>query len=60
MVKLKDISMVYDDNGTTINALKLKTLKVESGEKVAFIGSSGCGKTTLFNLISGMITPTSR
>ncbi len=58
MIILKNIEMVYDDNGTKINALKVKELKVKDGEKVAFIGSSGCGKTTLFNLISGMITPT--
>ena len=50
--------MTYDDNGTKINALKVESIKVDDGEKVAFIGSSGCGKTTLFNLISGMITPT--
>jgi putative ABC transport system ATP-binding protein len=58
MINLKNIEMIYDDNGTKINALKVKDLKVEDGEKVAFIGSSGCGKTTLFNLISGMLTPT--
>ena len=50
--------MIYDDNGTKINALKLKNLDIKDGEKVAFIGSSGCGKTTLFNLISGLIVPT--
>ena len=58
MINLKNIEMTYDDNGTKINALKVKSIKVDDGEKVAFIGSSGCGKTTLFNLISGMITPT--
>ena len=58
MIKLKNVEMTYDDNGTKINALKLKKLEVKDGEKVAFIGSSGCGKTTLFNLISGMLTPT--
>ncbi len=58
MIKLKNIEMTYNDNGTKINALKLKELKINDGEKVAFIGSSGCGKTTLFNLISGMLTPT--
>ncbi len=58
MIKLKNVEMTYDDNGTKIHALKLKELEVKDGEKVAFIGSSGCGKTTLFNLISGMLTPT--
>ena len=59
MIKLKDITMKYNDNGTEIEALKLKELNIEKGKHVAFIGASGCGKTTLFNLISGMITPTS-
>ncbi len=58
MIELNNIEMIYDDNGTKIEALKLKELKVNDGEKVAFIGSSGCGKTTLFNLISGMLLPT--
>ncbi len=44
--------MIYDDNGTKIEALKLKELNIKDGEKVAFIGSSGCGKTTIFNMIS--------
>ncbi len=59
MIKLKNIVMKYNDNGTEIEALKLKELKIDDGKHVAFIGSSGCGKTTLFNMISGMITPTS-
>ncbi len=58
MIDLKNVEMTYDDNGTKINALKIKKLSVKDGEKVAIIGSSGCGKTTLFNLISGMIVPT--
>ncbi len=58
LINLKNIEMIYDDNGTKINALKLKNLDIKDGEKVAFIGSSGCGKTTLFNLISGLIVPT--
>jgi ABC-type lipoprotein export system ATPase subunit len=58
LIELKNIEMTYNDNGTLINALKIKNLQVKDGEMVAFIGSSGCGKTTLFNIISGMITPT--
>jgi len=59
MIELKNIKMIYDDNGVKIEALKLKELKIKDSEKVCFIGSSGSGKTTLFNLISGMILPTS-
>ena len=59
MIELKNVEMTYDDNGIKLNVLKLPKLTIKSGESVAFIGSSGCGKTTLFNLISGLITPTS-
>ena len=50
--------MTYDDNGTKLNILRLPKLTINDGELVAFIGSSGCGKTTLFNLISGLTLPT--
>lgn len=58
MINIKNVVMKYQDNGTEIEALKIKKLQIKDGKKVAFIGSSGCGKTTLFNLISGMIVPT--
>ncbi len=34
--------------------LAVDDLKIETGEKVAFVGPSGSGKTTLLNLISGI------
>ncbi len=34
--------------------LAIDELKIETGEKVAFVGPSGSGKTTLLNLISGI------
>jgi putative ABC transport system ATP-binding protein len=37
--------------------LRVPTLAVATGEKVAVIGPSGSGKTTLLNLISGIFTP---
>jgi NitT/TauT family transport system ATP-binding protein len=33
------------------------TLTVQNGEFVALVGKSGCGKTTLLNLVSGLVSP---
>jgi len=32
-------------------------LRIDAGEKIAFVGPSGSGKTTLLNLISGIVVP---
>src|SRR6056297_2980299 len=40
---------------TAVNNFKLK---VEPGELIGLIGPNGAGKTTIFNLITGIYTPT--
>ena len=42
-----------------LHALKDLDFHVDEGEIVGVIGPNGAGKTTFFNMISGMITPTS-
>ena len=39
--------------------LAIDEYKLVRGEQAALIGSSGCGKTTLLNVISGILTPDS-
>ena len=47
-VEFKDVSFTYDDKTQVIKDLNLK---VNAGEALAIVGSSGGGKTTLVNLI---------
>lgn len=45
-------------SGGTMRALDDINLTVEHGELVAVVGRSGCGKTTLMNIVAGLVKPT--
>lgn len=52
-------NLCFDFDGQsekTVNALELS---VEKGEIVCILGASGCGKTTVLNLIAGLLKPKS-
>ena len=55
-VRLDDIRFAYGDGPAVLNGI---TLAVAPGEKVAFVGASGGGKTTLVQVILGLYPPTS-
>ena len=42
----------------TVTAVRDVTLEVRHGEFVAFIGHSGCGKSTVLNMVAGVYLPT--
>ena len=50
MLELKNVKKSYDN----VTILKDINLEIEDGEIVSILGSSGCGKTTLLNLILGI------
>lgn len=50
------VSLVYDD--TNITAIKNMSFKINAGETVAILGKTGCGKSSILNLISRMYDPT--
>lgn len=54
MLELKDIKKVYDTGVEKVEALKGINLKFRKSEFVSILGQSGCGKTTLLNIIGGL------
>jgi cobalt/nickel transport system ATP-binding protein len=53
-IALRDISFSYPDNPYILQCIDLT---IRQGERVGLIGHNGCGKTTLFMLICGMLRP---
>ncbi|OJU96346.1 MAG: ABC transporter [Solirubrobacterales bacterium 67-14] len=45
--------------GENVTALKDVGIEIGAGEFVSIVGPSGCGKSTLFNIIAGLIRPSS-
>lgn len=54
-VEFRNIKKAYGEN-VVIEDLNLK---IEQGEFVSIVGSSGCGKTTTLKMVNGLIEPTS-
>ena len=54
MLELKQIKKDYDSGNEVVHALKGITLSFRSNEFVSILGQSGCGKTTLLNIIGGL------
>jgi len=51
---VEDVSKTYHDGRSSVFALDRLSLEVSNGEFVCMVGASGCGKTTLLNLIAGI------
>ena len=54
MLKLKNITKNYESGGTSVQALKGIDIEFRKSEFVSILGQSGCGKTTLLNIIGGL------
>src|SRR3979409_250858 len=61
VIRFRDVSKVFrraNGRGDLLAVAKL-SCEVARGEIVAVLGKTGCGKSTMFNLIAGLIEPTS-
>ena len=54
MLTLKNITKTYVTGDSQVEALKGLTLDFRENEFVSILGQSGCGKTTLLNIIGGL------
>ncbi|EKD96264.1 MAG: ABC transporter related protein [uncultured bacterium] len=59
MIRVKDVTKVYENDGTVTEALSGVTFNVDRGEFVAIVGPSGSGKSTLMHILGALDIPTS-
>jgi cobalt/nickel transport system ATP-binding protein len=55
IIDLKEVSFGYAGGERIIDAL---SFRLNRGDRIGLIGPNGCGKTTLFHLIMGLLKPT--
>jgi NitT/TauT family transport system ATP-binding protein len=56
---IEEVSKSFQTTAGTVLALDRVSLQVNEGEFVCIVGQSGCGKTTLLNIIAGLEMPDS-
>lgn len=56
MLRATDVSFSFSAEATVLSQIDMA---IESGASYAFIGSSGCGKSSLLSILAGLIPPTS-
>src|SRR3546814_572204 len=60
-LQVNGVSVTYpglQKSGGSVVALQDVNLEMNSGDFVVALGASGCGKTTLLNLLAGFLSPT--
>ncbi len=57
-IEIRGLSKTFRTDRGEVEALRNVDLAIHSGEFVVVVGASGCGKTTLLNLVAGFERPT--
>lgn len=57
-VLIENVNMTFQTKKGSFQALDNVNLNIKEGEFISIIGHSGCGKSTVLNLIAGLLEPT--
>ncbi len=57
-IRVTNVSKVFQRDGKEVVAMRDTSFSIGEGRFVSIIGPSGCGKSTLFNIIAGLMSPT--
>ena len=57
IIKLEEVTKKYENSGDSINVLNNISLSVNKGEIITIFGHSGVGKSTLLDIIGGILYP---
>lgn len=58
-IQIRNLRKIYTTSERQVHALEDINLNIGDGEFVCLVGLSGCGKTTLLNILSGFVEITS-
>jgi nitrate/nitrite transport system ATP-binding protein len=57
-LSLENMSITFDTDNGPLNVLNDVSLKIAQGEFISLIGHSGCGKSTVLNIVAGLLNAT--
>src|SRR4051812_1612593 len=58
LIELRDISMSFTTDGKPLPVLEHINVSVAENEFLCLLGSSGCGKSTIIRILTGLLKPT--